>query len=270
MKADLQALSDEENLEMTIANNNMIVNGSYPKQYAEDGLVGFWDGYSNAGKDIHSSNTSVWKNLGSGGSAYDAKYGSATDWGPDYALIVRSKQLPFKIGNSFMANELKDEWTVEVVFEPMQNWFTCYSGIFGNHNEYSLGIVFGQYCTNSQGEDTVEFGLHAPGSRFYAISGNELHNAFQLEHAYSVVMTSSRQNNVRKLLYCNTVKSQQTTFDKQTKLTNTENTFIGAAFNYNDRTFDGKIFCVRCYNRQLSDKELTSNYMLDKFRFKVQ
>lgn len=37
------------------------------KSYVKDGLVAMWDGIENAGFGQHSSDTSVWKNLGSNG-----------------------------------------------------------------------------------------------------------------------------------------------------------------------------------------------------------
>ena len=48
-----------------------VLAGTLSKGYVTDGLVVHWDAIDNAGTGVHDPNATTWKNLGTGGSAYD-------------------------------------------------------------------------------------------------------------------------------------------------------------------------------------------------------
>jgi hypothetical protein len=47
------------------------IGGTLSSGYVTDGLVVHWDAVDNVGTGVHNPNATIWKNLGSGGPAYD-------------------------------------------------------------------------------------------------------------------------------------------------------------------------------------------------------
>jgi hypothetical protein len=47
------------------------IGGTLSSGYVTDDLVVYWDAIDNAGIGVHNPNATIWKNLGSGGPAYD-------------------------------------------------------------------------------------------------------------------------------------------------------------------------------------------------------
>ena len=231
------------------------------KSYVQDGLVAMWDGIENAGWGVHDSNATVWKNLGSLGSAYDATRNAGT-FSEDGAVFVRSsgRSQVFSIPGYLLRDKMKGEWTYEVVFTPDDGWFQTYSGIWGNHDESGKCLSGGQYIGSQ-----FEFIIYKPAIKLWTPQSS----FFAAGEKYAVSQVASAIAGTG-VTYCNNseVASLSSINPTLNTYTNAGKTMIGAAYlNGNDRVFDGIVHALRIYNRPLFAAELAANYAVDKARF---
>lgn len=240
------------------------------RSYVQDGLIAMWDGIENAGWGVHDSSATVWHNLGSLGSTYDASREDGT-FADNAAQFVRTSNTrnTFAIPAYFMRDQMKDEWSLEVVFTPGRLWFQNYSGIFGNHDGSTKGYVFGQYENG-----TVNFNLYAPGVRCYQISAS----TFVAGQTYCISQAAS--NNARSVITWRdgvevaVAKPRRVGVDLN--FSGDPRTCIGAAYRLReqdiqgtDRSFDGLVHSVRVYSRALTAAEIAANRAVDKARFNL-
>ena len=223
------------------------------KSYVQNGLIAMWDGIENAGWGVHDATATVWKNLGSTGSTYDATAGSAKTWLDKGAYFERNWGQVFTIPAGFMNTQAKGEWTLEVVFSPLSRWVENYSGIFGNHGS-GLGWDWGQ---------VKFFGLYSPTFQFIGSSGY----SWIYGDKYSVSCGASATAGATIAVINGEIFGEKACTASQVTLTQSSAIYIGAAFGSGERVFHGTIFAVRVYNRKLTANEIAYNYAVDKERF---
>ena len=244
------------------------------KNYIKDGLVAMWDGIENAGFGQHSSDTSIWKNLGSNGSLHDATRVSntrSTAWSDNAAVFgYNDYTYQFIIPGKLMMNVMKGEWSYELVFSPGSQWITGtqYSGIFGNHGG-GLGIVGGQKDGSSA---TISFNLYYPECQLWHPSTSVFLSGTLTtvsQAASNIAHTATTWKNSVQVAHVTNVNVLLDHHGND----NTGNTCIGSAFNQgtaeNGRTFVGNIYCIRVYNRPITSEEVQKNHEIDIKRFTV-
>lgn len=238
------------------------------RSYVQDGLIAMWDGVENAGWGVHDSSATVWHNLGTLGSAYDAsrEEGTFTDNAAQFARTSNTRNT-FAIPAYFMRDQMKGEWSLEVVFTPGRSYFQNYSGIFGNHDGGTKGYVFGQYENG-----TVAFNLYAPTVRCYQPSAS----TFVAGQTYCISQAAS--NNTRSVVtWRNGVEvARARQVDVALNFSGDPRTCIGAAYRLRaqdiqgtDRSFDGLVHCVRVYSRAIRADEMVANHSVDVKRFNI-
>ncbi len=121
--------------------------------YVQDGLVLNYDGIRNMGLNAdHSTTTTTWKNLGSGGATYDLRQSKLNlgEWGEDgfdfKGKTTYASTTAFTIGTSYTVQSLLDAKTADhggnigYVFFPrgttdsLDNWKTFSIGVRGSSN----------------------------------------------------------------------------------------------------------------------------------------
>lgn len=234
--------------------------------YSPYGLVGWWDAEFNVGINQHSNQQNVvWKNLGDGGSTYDAT-GQVTEWKNKAARFDRTNQNCYQVGGYFIRDQLgkTGDYSYEVCFCPTNGYclwnndpqFSSYyaSGLVGGHG--SGACVVGGQSSNTganfgyQGYDWLSTKAFIP---------NQL-NHVAISHSYT---TSSIKCFVNGQLVAESSNRQ--------KPNSTLPFCIGTSYQKNmDRDYDGLIFCVRCYDRAISQQEVENNYACDVARFSSQ
>lgn len=130
------------------------------RSYVKDGLIAMWDGIENSGFKSHSPSATVWHNLGSLGSSFDATSPSAIEFTDNAAVFNAVKCFSTPAG--FMSGQIKGEWTVEAVFTPYSGSFANYHGVCGEHavDANTNGLIGCQY-----GNQIFSVGVYRQGSQ---------------------------------------------------------------------------------------------------------
>jgi len=222
------------------------------KNYAQSGLVAMWDGVENVGWGRHEENPSVWKNLVEGSAFSDFLISGGKKFGKDH-LIVDGK------GTAESVAAWPDAFTVmEVVYRFDTGYaFLCtnvrrkiwwgeqFGGSTYPYPQFSGMGVSGQ---NIFSYPEFAYGRHNGLSVFYVSSGNS--------GAYRIGMNGELRGPTG-------TGSQNTTAPSKTSIGGRN----GVSSSYNSAT--GIVNCIRLYNRELSAREVMSNYAIDKIRFNL-
>ena len=243
------------------------------KSYVQNGLVAMWDGIENAGFRQHSSDTSVWKNLGSNGTLHDAirvSNNRSTAWTDNAAQFVyNNASYQFVIQGNLMPEVMIGEWSYELVFTPGNQWIngTNYSGIFGNHGG-GLGIVGGQ---KEGSQAKIMFNLYYPNVTLWAASNSVFTTNTLTTVSQAASNTSHTATTWKDGVQVANVTGVNVLLDHYGG-DGSGDTCIGSAYisngnAENGRTFDGKIHCIRVYNRPITEAEVQKNHEIDIKRF---
>lgn len=253
--------------------------------YSIDGLICRYGGKDNGGAGIHNSSTTVWKNLGSLGQAFDASRGSAASFDVAGAIFSSSSNLPFTIPPSVFGM-MGREWTVEVVFTPESGYFGNYHGVFGEHSGSTAsrpGLVGLQY-----GYDP-SVGYVASASVYYG-SADACHawmqpSVFQSGKPVTFTFAASKAQ-AKAAWYMNGVEltgnspgvadimtlssSNAPKVDLSPRASTSDGFRIGSALGTgSDRTFRGTIHELRIYNKMITADTVANNFKYDKAEYGI-
>lgn len=231
-----------------------------PGPYPKNGLIGWFDGIWNIGVEQHSNNTIVWKNLGSGGSIYDATYMDGTvNWSDDSHNFVYSSGKCFLMQDSGILVDHFDissgGYSVQVVCMP--TYQRTFSGMVGNeHRNGTYPLVFGQF----QGANRL---FMLAGGRFEGafVSINQIHTYTLIANVSDKTLTLYRDKEL--------INQAAATFNAPTASADVQMA-IGRGnceTSLTNRNFQGKIYCVRFYDRALSPEEINATTTTDGNRF---
>lgn len=242
--------------------------------YIQDGLIAMWDGVENSTVPTHSSSTSTWRNLSTFGSLYDATSPSEIEFTDNGAIFNGTKC--FSTPYNFMSDQMKGEWTVEVVFTPYSGSFSNYHGVCGEHavDANTNGLIGCQYGNSAFAVGVYRQGTNAGDKAMCqipqsAFPRNEISTfsitASATQMKFNVYIKGSDAS--LKGAYYSKIPS---TISDLT-LTGTQPFNIGSAFtnNLTDRLFIGVVHCCRVYSKSLSESEIQHNYLSDKYRFSI-
>lgn len=244
--------------------------------YAQDGLVAMWDSKENAGIGLHTQQMSVWKNLGSLGSAYDfTDPKGIINWSGDclvtnaYSAQMTSPMIPrdsiktmevyFKTiaGDTITGNNSRFRMFVfgDRLFTSGQYYMTR-RGILWDVNSNNRGWMFGtgNAIPSGQTGTSVPLGRHhfsvvypAAADTVYA-TGDQPVRILRDGSVWNVTSWVNDGDAVQQKQSIGTAYS-------------TDGQYVSGTGTYE------KIYCIRLYNRQLTLAEQQANYALDVQRY---
>lgn len=226
--------------------------------YITDGLVAMWDGEWNAGGGVHSSNPEVWKDLAGDADMYRVGDGN---------YIWNANNIDLMKGISY-ANRNKAFGNSEVLQMEAVFMYHKYGTGYENNKLFNLGAYYrlGSYdmhtrcviyrcdakvCTlcASLGSGISTYGFNIQKNKTYSASGS-----FKSDGPGIGIFA----NGIRRGIVSSYGAAGS-------------NFLECMADGFADNTgLLGRIFCVRAYNRVLSDEEVLANYAVDKARFGLE
>ena len=200
--------------------------------YVQDGLIGLYDGIENAGNGVHDANATSWLNLANTNESITDIDNTFT-WGDDYLLPPSV----MNVGRIPSCHPL----TIECVFQDT-----------GSGTYIPLGLRV--YWIGIRANNTVNF---LNGGYYVTLPSRTA------KISISGIMNDANIARDPSAIYLNGVSSMI----KQAGMTFSfiPNVFNCTHFNYGIGTF--KFFCIRLYDRQLTEAEVLANYNIDKQRF---
>ena len=220
--------------------------------YVQDGLIACWDGIENAGAGQHDAAATVWKDAIGG---YEFALNN-TIVGDESMTFTGEKSGGYITSYGVLSGTdtvstfvAAKTGTVEIVYRAIS---TAATQVFLQAPQTS-GIAFGIYQTSS----FLNFSYNSTNNKqgFAFTSGTDV-NLVSMRYSDSGPVsaigngnTLSRQNNG----YWGTP--------------NASATYVGARANLQGDPFNGSIYCIRLYSRQLTDEEIAANQEVDRKRF---
>lgn len=172
-----------------------------------------------------------------------------------------------------------------IVFDGSDDYVSIANDLFSGNNEGTLEVILStdditndkkfftqEHPTSALGGSSFCFTCETGGIRHRHFDGNRTYGAGQIStgsiHHISVVIPPSSTQTDDLLVYIDAqnYSGTQTAGSVQTLNIGSGRTEIGAETR-NNAYFDGKIYCVKVYNRALSASEVTQNYNALKNRF---
>ena len=207
--------------------------GSSKKQYIQDGMIAWYDGEWNEDIGVHNSSATKWVNLADKGNDITGIDNTFT-WGDDYLL----PPLALNVGNIPSYKPL----TIECVFQDTSSGAYIPLGL----SVYWIGI---------RANNTVNF---SSGGYYVTLASRNAKSSI------SGIMTDANTARNPLAIYLNGVSSMVSSGGMT--FTFVQNKFNAThSFNYGTGTF--KFYCIRLYNKQLSEAEVLNNWQIDKQRF---
>lgn len=235
--------------------------------YITDGLVAMWDGEWNAGFGIHDSTSITWTDCIGGITLqrYRPQLSNAGWWLEKcYYNPAKDKNTN---GDSFFINEIPSymadvfstaELTIEVCFKSLDNYYNNVTFFYvypGNHlvtdsivtlwaSNYSIR---GNGWTLSRGQvkwtkgDFTTLSVLGYGIGQEVIAYNNSSGTSQTKSMFAVNVDEIVPSNTRLRLM--------------------------SLWQSDNDTFQGEFYCLRIYNRPLTEEEMLHNYSVDKLRF---
>lgn len=204
------------------------------EDYIQDGLIGWFDGNWNEDIGIHNPNATSWVNLANKGVDI-TNISTDFTWGQDYLLP------PIEAGVGTIPNFSETIQSIEVVITFSGTGFLVAFSLANNNRTIWLGL---------RGTNTVNFssgGKSAPCLRGekVAISGTNVQDGTSLRIYIN--------GDEKVLSYGATGSCSANTFN--------------STFSWGRGT--AYIYCIRFYNRVLTEQEVIHNYNIDKSRFNL-
>lgn len=172
-----------------------------------------------------------------------------------------------------------------IVFDGADDYVSMANDLFSGNNEGTLEVILStdnitsdkkfftqEGTTSTSGGSAFCFTCETGGVRHRHFDGNRTYGAGQISvgsiHHVSVVIPPSATQTDDLLVYIDTqnYSGTQTAGSVQTLNIASGKTEIGSETRYSSY-FDGKIYCVKVYNRALTSDEVTQNYNALKNRF---
>jgi len=212
--------------------------------YVQDGLIACWDGVENAGAGQHNPSATVWKDVKGGyefaltGVTIDADRmtfaGNESSFGKLSAADTASTFVAAKNG------------TMEIVYA-------------------SRNAAVSQVLLQSSTDSGVAFGSYSSGSKICTNTGSSVKPTFDFSSGSATNSVSVRYTSgVSDSVLANGTRLSSTA--QAIWLYPNAETFIGNE-TIKGTGFPGSIYCIRLYNRQLTDEEIAANHAVDVQRF---
>lgn len=235
-------------------------------RYIQDGLIVMWDGIENVGWGEHDESATTWKDLAG---KYNLDLPTRNHVWEDNCFRCDSVTPVYTTRPKAVFEEMKNGYTAEVcatIGESNGPLISCGNGS-NFWNIYSSKLIFSISSAQNGG---VGVSLTQGGTYLYpTVIGLSTFYGASLSASFTadIVNQKSRQflNGGLKATYANAA------------LTGCDNMGLsGIGVNCTGRNTDDwnvgigggtKFYCVRFYNRPLTDEEIAHNYAIDKERF---
>ena len=219
----------------------------YVDPYVRDGLIAWWDGEWNAGPGVHDDRAAVWRDLVGD---RDMTVGSTFRWGPNYIRNMGFSECATAANKHIPAAQFR---TLELVYrQDIRSLASTNESMYFVMDSYggTTGTGKSLYAT---GGTLLMLRVAGPKKDMPTSTFGAAHTAVM---TYGEGMTASA-------LYVDGAKSTQTTsaFYKNYKATKCVS--VGST----DGPLCGRIYCVRVYNRVLTEAEMEANRAADRARF---
>lgn len=251
---------------------------SLVNSYITNGLVALFNGEYNNGTS-HSNMVDVWKDLS--GNNNNAML-SGFDFNDESGWIYNGLQLTGKEYVSIDGID-SDEYTIEVVakFDTVQDTENSEQSVLSNLNMGGLGLVFNQLnSTNVAKRGKMSFDVYTDNEE-NPISSVMIDNVIQANRVYSMSGSVGKiglDKDANGLMYetntqliCINNKANGIPFTGAYQKPASGSSFIiggnplaGAGAQ---TQFKGTIYCIRVYDRALTEEEIKENYKIDKERY---
>ena len=224
--------------------------------YIKDGLQLWLDGIDNTRNGHTFSSLSVWEDLS--GNTYDFEFIHGSPALPSANYLDFSSLKVYRCTNASLIDLLcgVKERTIEIVCEIDDSNTTAKTILMGGNSESASAGVGMWYRPSSNGMCTAS-----------ASSKTQIISDITNPHTYTAVFDNVSLNNT-KFYQDNALCS---TTSGGTMANNNFVTLGGRYYqnNYLNYRFVGKIYCVRVYDRQLTQEEREHNRRIDKERFGI-
>jgi len=214
--------------------------------YVQDGLIACWDGIENAGAGVHNTAATVWKDLLGGcefalaGVTVDDDRMTFTGDTSSYGTLSAEDT-----ESTFVAAK---DGTMEIVYVSRS---TSLQVLLQSTAE--SGLAFGLYNASSIITHTAGSTDNKPLIQF---SSGTTTNSVSVRFTSGAPASAIANGESRTLSGGNYWGSPDASM-----------TFIGKRAS-NASAFSGSIYCIRLYNRQLSNEEIAANHAIDIKRFR--
>ena len=213
--------------------------------YVQDGLVAAWDGISNAGVGVHADNTDVWKDV-IGGYEFVLTNVSVNADNMDFA------------GNEFSYGVLSAAGTA-ATFDAAKNGTLEIVYVSRDCNVH-------QVMLQAPADNKMAFGYNTVGA-IVAFSEVDGKGAFPLVQKVSKMYSASvRYTSGAPVSAFANGASLGSLGNGSWTPGERDETFVGSRVN-KANGFPGSIYCIRLYNRKLTDEEIVANCAVDTRRF---
>ena len=211
--------------------------------YVQDGLIGLFDAENNSGYGVHNASATTWKNLVGD---FDATSLGSNVWGDNYV----SRGLGFKLKLAIFSG--MTQWTVEGAWET-SSAVNGYANIFGKNGGTNYGGTnsgLGRWDTSaliygSVGGLNLTWDNTGYGARTSALKLSPSKTAYLAKNGTNIVSKTVSDSNI-------------------SNFTGVTSWYLAA---HNGTGKQNKFFCIRIYNRALTQAECQSNYNIDRLRF---
>ena len=225
--------------------------------YVQDGLIACWDGIENAGAGVHDGSATVWKSVVGG---YEVGLNNVT---VEAGRMTFSGTMSGNLIDSYGVLSAADttstfvaakDGTLEIVYRSSS---TAGSQVFLQAPD-SSGIAFGIWNTTSILNHSHE--TQNNKAAFTFTSGTTT-NCVSVRYASCAPVSAFANGSA---LSASASTSYWLCPSGETQA------YVGARASRANNPFTGSIYCIRLYNRRLSDAEIAANYEVDQKRFFFQ
>ncbi len=246
------------------------------EKYVEESLIAYYDGINNTGKQTHDSTSNTWKDLS--GNENDAelknfenkqesgwqngdsiKFDGNDDWISIESIRPNNTEANKKISNEAFSIETVIEYNS--ICEQNKSW-----EIISNRETGGFAIV-GAY-RETETKNVISF--YDEGNGYKEIKDIE---PIKINQKYHLLFTYNQNGSVK--LYINGVEKgsinglKYSNPEQNTILAigaNPQGTGLTSAADY----FNGKIYSVRVYNKELNQTEVKTNYEYENARYGIK
>lgn len=232
--------------------------GGWQNPYVTDGLVAMWDGQWNVGGGVHDAAAIEWKDLVG---TNDLTMDSNVVWQDKCSFQNEWKKTAVRENASvdWAFAEVVCDWSLLAGVERIGALFSAglyitkdMPSVYGNWAAWYNGGRTKYFCQfDAIGRPTKYAEIESPVADTSALMGTL---AFDKEN--QIVWKDAQQLEMLD-------KSVSHFYNETNKI------FIGSNQSDNERSFKGKIYCIRLYSSVLSQMQIAANYAIDKARFNL-